>query len=120
MALFHQSLPEHGYDLDTTPCSRNVAVLVKYDGFAPLIWNRHNKPSRTGRKGGKSEELAHKTDVAYRAGLCQSTVAAADHAHRFAALEDGRGCFHPLETARQLDDTLERPVVRPDDVVEVL
>ena len=46
-------------------------------------------------------------------------VTAADHAHGFKTLQGRGGGFHPLEAARRPDYTLERAVVRLDDIVEV-
>ena len=69
--------------------------------------------------GGKAEELVHKTDFACHTRLRQDAVATPDHAHDLKASQGCRGCLHPLEAAGRPDHTLERTVIRFDDIVQV-
>lgn len=47
-------------------------------------------------------------------------MATTDHAHDLKVSQGRRGGLHPLEAAGRLDHSLERAVIRPYDVVQIL
>ena len=89
-------------------------------GSVALNATSHNEPTGKASLCGKSEQLVYQTDFARHAGMAEDAVAAADHAHDFETFDGGGGCLHPLEATRRPDHTLERPMIRFDDVVQVL
>jgi hypothetical protein len=73
-----------------------------------------------GHSGRETEELVDETDFACHATLCQAAMAAADHTHHLEALQGRSGGSHPLEAAGRPDHTLERTMIRFDDIIEIL
>lgn len=52
--------------------------------------------------------------------LAGEAMASADHTHHFESLDGGRRSLHCLKASRGSTDSLERSMVRFDDVVQVL
>lgn len=65
------------------------------------------------------EELIHEADLIADAWFAREAVSATDHSHDLEALDCRRRRLHGLEASRRLDDLLQRPMVRLDDVVQV-
>jgi hypothetical protein len=119
--------PKSGLDLVLAGSLKvNLPISVRrsildgpWQGSVALTWNGRNEPSRTGCSDSKTEELVDETDFACGSGLRQHAMASADHPHHLEAFDRGVSSFHPLKAARWSDHTLERTMIRLNDVVQI-
>lgn len=65
------------------------------------------------------EELIREADLIVDACPASETVSPSNHAHDLEALDGGYRCLHLLEAASGLNDSLQRTMIRLDDVVQV-
>jgi hypothetical protein len=71
------------------------------------------------RSGSKTKELIDETDFACRLTFPLDAMTAADHAHGFKTRQGCGGGSHRLETTCRPDHTLERAMIRLNDVVQI-
>ncbi len=92
---------------------------IPLDGFVAVTWKGHDAPARPHSSGGEAEEFVDETDFACHSWLGEGAVATTDHPHHFEALNCRTRRFHALEAAGRPDHTLERSMIRLNDVVQV-